>query len=145
MSITHVFFDLDGTHTDPLEGITRSISHALEVMGVPAPPSAELARYVGPPLRDTFAELLGRSPGDARVERAVGLYRERYSTAGILENTVYPGVPEMLEVLLEKGLGLYVVTSKPWGFAVRICEHFGFHRYFSGIYGPELNGWFDDK
>jgi phosphoglycolate phosphatase len=145
MSISHVFFDLDGTLTDPAEGITRSIRHALRIMGLPTPPRSDLARYIGPPLRNTFAQLLERNPGDAQVERAVGLYRERFSSVGLFENRLYPGVPEMLESLLEAGFGLYVATSKPQAFAVSICEHFGLHRYLSGIYGPELNGWFDDK
>ena len=145
MSRASLFFDLDGTLTDPVEGITRSISHALRLLGVPSPSPAELARFVGPPLRNTFAELLGSGPGDARVERAMELYRGRFSAVGLYENAVYPGVPAMLASLQEEGFELYVATSKPRVFAVRICEHFGFHRYLSGIYGPELNGWYDDK
>lgn len=145
MSIACVFFDLDGTLTDPAEGITRCICHALGILGLPAPPRSDLTRYIGPPLRHTFAELLGRNPDDAQVERAVGLYRERFSSVGLFENSLYQGVPEMLESLLEAGVDLYVVTSKPRVFAVSICEHFGLHRYLCGIYGPELNGWFDDK
>jgi phosphoglycolate phosphatase len=145
MSIAHVLFDLDGTLTDPAEGITQSIRHALRILGLLTPPNSDLVRYIGPPLRNTFAQLLGRNPGDAQVERAIGLYRERFSSVGLFENRLYPGVPEMLESLLEAGFGLYVATSKPQAFAVSICEHFGLHRYLSGIYGPELKGWFDDK
>jgi phosphoglycolate phosphatase len=145
MSISNVLFDLDGTLTDPVEGITRCISHSLEAMGMPSPPMADLACCVGPSLRNTFARLLGKNPGDSQVERAVGLYRERFVSVGLFENCVYPGVPRILEVLRKEGFELYIATSKPRVFAVRICEHFGFHRQFSGIYGPELNGWFDDK
>lgn len=145
MSIVCVFFDLDGTLTDPAEGITRSIRHALRILGLPTPPHSDLVRHIGPPLRNTFAQLLGRNPGDAQVERAIGLYRERFSSVGLFENRLYPGVPEMLESLLDAGFDLYIATSKPRVFAVSICEHFGLHRYVCGIYGPELNGWFDDK
>ncbi|HEY6839505.1 MAG TPA: HAD hydrolase-like protein [Geobacteraceae bacterium] len=140
-----LLFDLDGTLTDPVQGIARSISHALGLLGVSSPSHLELARYVGPPLRHTFAELLGTGPDDSRVERAMELYRVRFSATGMYENAVYPGVPAMLAALREEGFDLFVATSKPRVFAVRICEHFGFHRYLRGIYGPELNGWYDDK
>lgn len=139
-----VLFDLDGTLTDPLEGITRSIQHALKTSGTPERTTAELAAYIGPPLRGTFARLL-ETDDPLAVEAALSLYRERFSVVGLFENTVYDGVPQMLASLQRQGFALFVATAKPRIFAERIVEHFGLAPFFSGIYGAELDGRYDDK
>jgi phosphoglycolate phosphatase len=54
----NVFFDLDGTLTDPGVGITRCIEHAILSLGRPAPDLESLRRFVGPPLHRSFAEIL---------------------------------------------------------------------------------------
>jgi len=108
-------------------------------MGQAPPPPAELERFIGPPLRDGFRELLGE-PTQARVARAVELYRQRFATVGMFENRVYDGIPECLESLARTGRRLYVATSKPTVFAARILEHFGLARYFHGVLGCELDG-----
>ena len=142
---TTVCFDLDGTLTDPVEGITRCIAHALQAMNATVPPLAELACYVGPPLRQTFGLLLGPDADAAQIEQAVAHYRERFHAVGLYENVIYPGVPQMLKVLQAAGLGLYVATAKPHPSARRVLEHFDLSRYFTGVYGSEFDGRFDDK
>jgi phosphoglycolate phosphatase len=139
-----LFFDLDGTLSDPSDGITRSVQYALQRLGRPSPSKAELQHYIGPPLRWTFPRLLGTDDNNL-VETAIGYYRERYETIGLFENEVYPGIPELLERLHGEGYPLYVVTSKPTVYADRIIEHFGLERFFLEIYGPELDGRFDEK
>ena len=140
-----VCFDLDGTLTDPVEGITRCIAHALERMNAPAPSLPELACCVGPPLRATFAGLLGPNNGPAQIEQAVAHYRERFHAVGLYENTLYPGVKEMLGTLRDAGLRLYVATAKPHPSARLVLEHFGLSAYFASVYGSEFDGRFDDK
>jgi phosphoglycolate phosphatase len=139
-----LFFDLDGTLSDPSEGITRSVQHALQCLGRPYPGKSELQHYIGPPLRWTFPRLLGTDDSDL-VETAIGYYRERYETVGLFENEVYPGIPEVLQRLHDDGYRLYVVTSKPTVYADRIIRHFGLDRFFIDIYGPDLDGRFDEK
>ena len=139
-----LFFDLDGTLSDPSEGITRSVQHALQCLGRPYPSKSELQHYIGPALRWTFPRLLDTGDGNL-VETAIGYYRERYETVGLFENEVYPGVPELLQRLQEDGYRLYVVTSKPTVYADRIIRHFGLDRFFIDVYGPELDGRFDEK
>ena len=141
-----VLFDLDGTLTDPFEGITRCHQHALERMGVrPIPAQAELARYIGPPLRRALATLLGPGATAADIERAVVHYRERFATVGLFENVVYDGVDAMLADLTAAGCRLYLATSKVHAYAVRILEHFALTRHFTAIYGTQPDGRFDDK
>jgi len=139
-----LFFDLDGTLSDPSEGITKSVQHALQCLGRPYPGKSELQHYIGPPLRWTFPRLLG-TDDDTLVETAIGYYRERYETIGLFENEMYPGIPELLQRLQDDGYPLYVVTSKPTVYADRIIRHFGLDRFFLEVYGPELDGRFDEK
>jgi len=139
-----LFFDLDGTLSDPSEGITRSVQYALERLGRPYPPKSELTRFIGPPLRWTFPKLLGTEDRDL-IETAIDYYRQRYENTGLFENEVYPGIPELLRQLRDDGYPLYVVTSKPKVYADRIIRHFGFEHFFIEVYGPDLDGRFDEK
>jgi phosphoglycolate phosphatase len=140
----NLLFDLDGTLTDPVVGITRCIAHALARLGREAPPAAALARFVGPPLRGTFAELLATGD-DALVARAIGHYRERFEEVGMFENRVYPDVAAGLAELGARGHRQWVVTSKPRVYAQRIVDHFGLLAHFAGVYGSELDGRNVDK
>jgi phosphoglycolate phosphatase len=135
----NVLFDLDGTLTDPREGIVACLKHALRGLGRPIPPDADLLRYIGPPLRETFASLLSSASPEA-IDEAVALYRERFSATGIFENVVYPGVPPALTELQALGMRLYVTTAKPQLFAERIVDHFGLARFFHRVYGSDLDG-----
>src|SRR4051812_2242458 len=139
-----LLFDLDGALTDPVVGITRSIQHALVTLGRAPPASEELARFVGPPLRHTFAELLASDDG-ALLSTAIAHYRERFSVVGLFENAVYPHVPEALARLGREGHRLWVVTSKPHVYAQRIVEHFALGHHFGAVYGSELDGRNIDK
>jgi phosphoglycolate phosphatase len=135
----NVLFDLDGTLTDPRAGIVGSLRYALRELGRPSPPDADLVRYIGPPLRETFASLLGSDCREA-IDEAVALYRERLSAIGIFENAVYPGVPSMLAELQALGMTLYVATAKLQSFAERIVEYFGLTSFFHRVFGSELDG-----
>jgi len=134
---SHLFLDLDGTVTDPRDGIVRCISHALRTLKKPIPADHALERFIGPPLARTFETLLGTTD-EAVVRSAIQAYRDRFSSIGIFENRLYPEIPSALSVLTSRALMLYLVTSKPTVFARRILDHFGLSQYFKGIYGPEL-------
>jgi phosphoglycolate phosphatase len=139
-----IFFDLDGTLTDPFEGITSCFQHALSLLGRPVPPAAELATFIGPPLREGFATLLATRE-QPLIEQAVALFRERYATQGAFENRLYDEVPGMLRALGGGERQLFVATSKPRVYAERIIEHFGLSAFFTCVYGAELDGRFDNK
>jgi phosphoglycolate phosphatase len=137
-----VFFDLDGTLTDPKPGIVRSIQYALGRLGRPVPEEAALLWCIGPPLRSSFVELL---EGEAQADRAVELYRERFGAVGLFENQVYPGIRSLLETLGSRGWALHVATSKPHVYARQIVEHFELMPYFGEVFGSELSGERADK
>ncbi len=133
-----VLFDLDGTLTDPEVGITTSIRHAMTELGHPLDASVDLHWCIGPPLIDSFVELLG---GDRELGAAgVAAYRARYGVIGLFENEVYAGIPDLLAALVADGRHLYLATSKPRAFAERILAHFDLAKYFTAVHGSELDG-----
>ena len=140
----NLLFDLDGTLTDPYQGITKSISHALLTLGRPAPTQVNLKWCIGPPLKNSLAKLL--APDDDKlVEKALSIYRERFGSIGLFENEVYEGIPDALSALQEQRHELYVATSKPTVYAKQIIKHFDLRRYFKTIHGSELDGTRSDK
>jgi phosphoglycolate phosphatase len=139
-----VLFDLDGTLTDPREGITRSIAHALERMGIAPPPLDDLVFAIGPPLRASLARLIGTDSPPV-VEQALRHYRERFADVGLYENRPYDGVAQALDVLAASGARLMVATSKPEVYARRIVEHFALRAHFEAVHGCELDGTREDK
>lgn len=134
--LKYIFFDLDGTLTDPGLGITNSILYALEKMGLELPPRESLYRFIGPPLMVSFTEFMGMTEEDAA--RATKLYREYYAVKGLLENKQYDGINDLLRKLHDDGYILCVATSKPEHFAVQILEYFDLSKYFTHICGSTL-------
>jgi phosphoglycolate phosphatase len=130
-------FDLDGTLTDPKVGITASVQHALRKFGIEVSDRDTLVPFIGPPLIESFERYYGFSHEQA-IEAVAG-YREYFSVTGLLENELYPGIPELLARLHERGIALAVATSKPTVFAEQIVEHFGIAPYFEVIVGSNLD------
>ena len=139
-SIDAIFFDLDGTLTDPKAGITGCVQYALEQMGEPVPTKDDLTWCIGPPLVESFARLVGAD----RAAEGVGWYRERFSTVGLFENLVFEGIPDVLRSLSGRYL-LYVASSKPLVFVDQILEHFGLDGFFIRTFGSNLDGSLADK
>ena len=140
--LTTILLDLDGTLVDPAAGIIGSCRHALEQLGCPADAADDLRWLIGPPMRESLARLVGSR---ADPEDALRLYRARYGGGGLTEASLYDGVIEALATLRGRGFRLIVCTSKARVFAERVVEHFGLADQLDGVYGPELDGRFDDK
>src|ERR1700693_6150080 len=137
-----VYFDLDGTLTNPKPGITRSIQYALGKLNHAVPAEDELTWCIGPPLHASLKKLLGT---DDLADAAILLYRERFGDIGLFENEVYPGIEDTLSVLAKSGPRLFVATSKPGVDAERIIDHFKLRDYFERVFGSELDGTRTDK
>ena len=115
MNKKYILFDLDGTLTDPMKGITKSVRYALNYYGIEVNDLNDLLPFIGPPLRDSFQEFYGFDA--LKAEEAVVKYREYFSTKGIFDNKVYPGIEVCLQTLKDQGKVLLVATSK----ARKIC------------------------
>ena len=134
-----ILFDLDGTLTDPKIGITGCIQYAIAELGNQPPTIDELLWCIGPPLTSSFAKLL-ETEDQVLINRAISLYRDRFSRVGLFENELYPEIPKAIASIRAEGYQTYVATSKPHVYAKRIVEHFGLPSLFDGIYGSELDG-----
>jgi len=132
-----LLFDLDGTLSDPLVGIGRSINYALSHFGYPELPLSQLAAHVGPPLDEAFRSITGLRSSTA-LDGFVAKYRERYGEIGYSENTLYPDIPQVLHRLANAGVSLGVCTSKRVDFAEKILELFGLRAYFTFVSGGEI-------
>lgn len=137
MSFHTVLFDLDGTLTDPGLGITNSVIYALDHYGIQIPDHDTLCSFIGPPLNRSFMQYFNMDHKQAL--EAVEIYREYFSTKGMLENHVYEGIEDLLSQLRSMGKRLLVATSKPEVFSVKILDHFGLSRYFEIISGALLH------
>ncbi len=138
-----ILFDLDGTLTDPKEGITNCVKYALEHFGIEENDEATLLSFIGPPLYDSFRGLYGFSHDDANL--AVDKYRERFSVTGLFENRVLDGAVEILKALKDAGKTTALATSKPLVFAQRIVENYGLLKYLDYVVGADLKGGINYK
>lgn len=132
-----ILFDLDGTLTDSGQGILNSVAYALEKMGIEEPDTANLNRFIGPPLYESFSRFYQLSPED--TQSAVDTFRVYFKEKGMFENQLYPGIIPLLEELRTAGKTLVIATSKPEIFAKQILEHFGIAHYFDVIAGASLD------
>lgn len=138
----NILWDLDGTLTDPKQGILTCIRYALEGRGHKAPPFEELIWCIGPPLSESFATLVPTADA-VEVEALIAKYRERFSVTGLFENELIPGIPAVFEFLKDRRH--FLATSKPHVFARQILQHFNLADKFTAIHGSELSGERSDK
>ena len=138
MNKRYILFDLDGTLTDPMVGITNSVAYALAAFGIQVEDKTALCAFIGPPLTDSFREYYGFSQDQALL--AIKKYREYFAVKGIFENRVYAGIPQLLAALKAQGRLVLLATSKPEVFARQILEHFHLAAYFDTIAGSNLDG-----
>jgi phosphoglycolate phosphatase len=135
--LTTALLDLDGTLTDPIDGISHALDTAMAALGLPALSPEQRRASIGPPLEGILTSL--GVPAD-RLDEGIRAYREYYGSVGLLENRVYDGIPEALARLREAGIRLVLATSKPEPFAQRIVEHFGLAPLLDHVAGATLDG-----
>ena len=135
---TTILFDLDGTITDSGTGILNSVSYALKKYDIEIKDKAELNKFLGPPLQESFTRFCGFSPEE--TAKAIAYYREYYREKGIYENELYHDIPALLQELSEAGKTIILATSKPELFAVQIMKHFQMDKYFDFIGGATMDG-----
>ena len=143
-ALRNIFFDLDGTLVDTSPGVFRCYRYAFAKLDLPYPGDDIMRKFLGPSLREAFSRLLD-NPDITLVEKAVAIYRERYSPIGVYECTAYPGIPNLLNALNNNNLQLFVVTTKAKPYADIVVKHLGLRDCFTDVIGAGLDGRFDDK
>lgn len=135
--IKNVLFDLDGTLTDPAEGITKSVAYALNKFNIYVSDLSVLNVFIGPPLTDSFKNYFDFSEEEAQI--ALKTYREYFSEIGMFENKVYDGIPKLLKKLQDNGIRVCLATSKPEKYAVEILKYFDLYKYFYFVAGNTMD------
>lgn len=138
-----LLFDLDGTLTDPKEGITKCVQYALKHFNIEVNDLDQLLCFIGPPLIDSFMNFYGMSEDNAKI--AVEKYRERFKDIGIFENGVYDGIIQMLKSCKDMGYKIGLATSKPEEFAVRILDRYELSGVFDEATGSTMDGSRNNK
>ena len=134
----YILFDLDGTLTDPKQGITGCVQYALHKMGIEEPDADKFTPFIGPPLLDSFHEFYGFN--EEQGWQATEYYRERFRVTGWCENEVYPGMDRLLANLKASRKKLAVASSKPQEFVEQILVHFELRPYFDVVVGSGMDG-----
>lgn len=142
--MTAVLLDFDGTLTDSRPGILASYAAALRALGHTPDPAVDLTHVIGPPVEDAIGPVLAHY-GDDRIAEAVAAYRAHYRTVGLLDSTLYDGVPEALRALRDNGRRLFLATAKRTDIARDMLARFGLLPLFEGVYGSEPGGALDHK
>lgn len=142
-SFKTILFDLDGTITDPFDGITNSVIYALKKHSITPPGKKELGCFIGPPLYATFMEMFSMSREEAL--EAVNDYREYYADKGIFECELYPGIKELLAKLKADGKKVVLATSKPEIYANKLLQHFGIEACFDLVVGATMDSKIVEK
>lgn len=133
----YILFDLDGTLTDPYEGITKSLQYALKHFGIEEP-QKNLRKFIGPPFKEAFLEYYKFD--EKKIEQIVAKYRERFSEKGLYENELYKGIPELLKALKDNGKKIALASSKPGEFAEIILKYFNIYDYFDFLGASNFKG-----
>ncbi|MBQ7363697.1 MAG: HAD hydrolase-like protein [Clostridia bacterium] len=128
-----IAFDLDGTLTDPSDGLIAGFVYCFKKLGLDSSDRESLRKYIGPSLYDEWQHDFGFSPDEAN--HAIEVFREYYNIYGWWDNRVYPGIHELLGSLRAAGKKLIIATSKPEDTAKRVLNLFGLTKYFDFIGG----------
>lgn len=134
----YIFMDLDGTISDPKEGITKAVAYALSYYGIRVENMDTLEKFIGPPLLDSFRDFYGFS--EERSREAIEKYREYFGRQGLFENVLYDGMKELLAAVVSQGKKIVIATSKPEVYTVQILKYFGIEHYFRFVAGSTLDG-----
>lgn len=136
--ITTVFFDLDGTLSDPSVGFVRGVAAALASIDAPVPEN--LTSWIGPPLMTSLVAHLGDRN---RAQQALAFYRDAGEKDGLAQDRLYDGVLGALDHLADRRL--FVCTAKPLPNARKVLAHLGIAGLFGGVFGPGQEDEITDK
>ncbi|GAB6036498.1 HAD family hydrolase [Fundidesulfovibrio butyratiphilus] len=117
-----VVFDLDGTLLNSLDDLADSCNAALVGLGYPPHPVPDYAAFLGDGMETLVSRALPES-AQHDIPRAVTAMRREYAGRWGVKSAPYPGIPELLDTLADKGLALGVLSNKPDDFAKLITDH----------------------
>ena len=129
-----VIFDLDGTVLNTLDGLADAGNYALSQMRLPTHPTESYRYYVGNGIPKLIERMLPKNADEATFSKAYEAFRSYYNIHMNDKTVPYPGIPELLRTLKEKGVKLALVSNKAHGFAAEMIERY-FPKTFDVVFG----------
>lgn len=139
----HIIFDLDGTLSDPREGVFNAYYYTAAKLNLKVPDADILSTLIGPPLQKGFTDVFGLQGRE--IDEAVAAFRDYYGERGLFENILYEGIRELLEEITRAGTPVYVATSKYEAYAKRVLTNFGIMQFFADVAGADYSGYHATK
>ena len=131
-----VIVDLDGTLLNTIADLGNAANHALEKAGLPTHPRQAYPRFVGNGVRKLIERVLpeGLRTGE-KVESMLDDFKQYYDSHLTDFTEPYPGIPELLQDLAQRGVRLAVASNKYQSAVERLVNHF-----FPGIPWAAIEG-----
>ncbi len=133
----YFLMDLDGTISNPQEGVTKAVAYALKSYGINENDLNKLCKFIGPPLTDSFQHYYSFT--EEQSKEAILKFREYYTNRGIYENYLYAGIQNLLMRVTSAGGKVVLATSKPEEYAKKILKRFNIYNYFSFVAGSNID------
>jgi phosphoglycolate phosphatase len=130
-----IIFDLDGTLIDSRRDLATGVNLTRRELGLEPLPVEVVASHVGDGMRKLVERSLADMGDGPDLDRIVARMRANYLAHLTDETTVYPGVPDALELIRAKGYAAAVVTNKPLEPSRALCDHLGLSPLLDTVIG----------
>ena len=105
-------FDLDGTILDTLEDLADALNEALRAFGYPPVTLAQARARIGSGIRRMVELSVPETVPDQEIDAIRDRLAEYYHQHCCDKTRPYPGIPEALRILRERGVKSAVVSNK---------------------------------
>jgi phosphoglycolate phosphatase len=132
MGFNAIIFDLDGTLLDTLEDLSDAVNRTLAGQGFPVHEINAYRFFVGDGIIKLISRALPESERTAEtIHQCVEIFRTNYGQNWNRKTKPYPGIPDMLDTVVNRGLKLAVLSNKVHEFTeklvMRLLPEWSFH------------------
>ena len=135
MKIEGIIFDLDGTLIHTIDDIAGAANVMFERNGLPAHTVPYYLKWIGNGAFKFIERSLGKEVSEAQLRSYVAQFKEIYSQNLHDKSRVYPGIPEILDLAVSKGIKLSVLSNKPHLLTRKVCDFYLSGWPFDPVYG----------
>ena len=133
----YYIFDFDGTLADSKRCSVLATQKAFCELGLTEPSEEKIEHYMGIPIEVSFKKMAEIEFAEASFEELLVTFRKAYKEFENESLTVFTGIPEVLEKLVQEDKQLFVVSSKKSGVLLRNLQTLQIDTYFKDIIGSD--------